>query len=148
MADRNGQFGSSEKSVFLCRRRAKPIRCEGSPIWETLAISYPIRCEPMPLDAPDHLSNLAPLATRPWAREASAKKKIRGPSASVGMTQNVPALSAAPEARPCVRDTSGGQAGEAIQEKDPGFFPFGCAQGFGWWKEVIQKRSRMTQKKP
>jgi len=56
---------------------------------------------------------------------AEARKKIRGPSAPqtpVGMTQNVPALSAAPEARPCVRDTSRGQAGEAIQEKDPGFF--------------------------
>src|SRR5208282_1379992 len=49
---------SSEKCVFLCRRRANPIRCEGFPIWETLAFSYPIGCEPMRLDAPDQLSNL------------------------------------------------------------------------------------------
>ena len=49
---------SSEKCVFLCRRRANPIRCEGYPIWEPLAFSYPNRCEPTPLDAPDHLSNV------------------------------------------------------------------------------------------
>ena len=34
--------------------------------------------------------------------------------------------SPAPEARPLPIK------GEARRE--PGFFPFGCAQGFGWWK--------------
>ena len=28
---------------------------------------------------------------------------------------------------------------------EPGFFPFGCAQGFGWLRGVIPMRSRMTQ---
>ena len=54
------------KSVFLCLSRANPIRNEGSPIWGTLAFSYLIRCELMPLDAPDHLSNLVPGQSRSW----------------------------------------------------------------------------------
>jgi len=32
-------------------------------------------------------------------------------------------------------------------EKDSGFFPFVCAQGFGWWKRSYPEALRMTQKK-
>jgi len=32
-------------------------------------------------------------------------------------------------------------------EKDSGFFPFGGAQGFGWWKRSYPEALRMTQKK-
>jgi hypothetical protein len=43
-----------------CPSRANPKTNEGSPIRKTLAFPHPIRCEPMPLDALDHLSNLVP----------------------------------------------------------------------------------------
>ena len=42
---------------------------------EAPAFSDTIRREPMPLDPPDHLSNLVPSTGRPWAREASAKTR-------------------------------------------------------------------------
>jgi hypothetical protein len=32
-------------------------------------------------------------------------------------------------------------------EKDSGFFPFGGAQGFGWWKRSYPEALRMTQNK-
>jgi hypothetical protein len=57
--------------VFLCLRRANPIRGEGSPFWETLAFSYPRRCEPMPLEPRDDLSNLVPF--RPFSRGLRSK---------------------------------------------------------------------------
>jgi hypothetical protein len=53
-------LGSFEIVSLECLTRANPNGSEVSPIWETLAFSYPIRSEPMPLDAPDHLSNLGP----------------------------------------------------------------------------------------
>ena len=55
-----GRRTAVRKSVFLCRSRANPNGCEGCPICETLAFSDPSRREPMPSEAPDHLSNLVP----------------------------------------------------------------------------------------
>jgi hypothetical protein len=49
------------KCVFLCRNRANLIRGEArAPRIGNAGFSYPIRCEPIPLAAPDHLSNLVP----------------------------------------------------------------------------------------
>jgi hypothetical protein len=33
------------------------------------------------------------------------------------------------------------------KEKDPGFFPFGCAQGFGWWKQSYREALQNDRKK-
>gem|GEM_PF-4347650 len=57
--------GTHEVVSLECLRRANPIRCEGSPIWETLAFSYPIRCELMPLEALTTLAMWRP-ANPPW----------------------------------------------------------------------------------
>ncbi len=74
--------------AFLCLRRANPIRCEGFPFLETHAFSYPIRCELMPSEAPDQLSNLVPSTTRPplraeyWAHYCTFARSRRHSRAS------------------------------------------------------------------
>ena len=62
--DRSESPRPSEKVSLECLSRANPNGSEGSPIWETLSFSDTIRCEPMPLDAPDQLSNLVPSTIR------------------------------------------------------------------------------------
>ena len=60
-------YGTDRSSLvmcLLCRESSKFDTNKGSLIWETLAFSYSILCEPMPLDVSDDLSNLVPPSSR------------------------------------------------------------------------------------
>jgi hypothetical protein len=72
-------------------------------------------------------------------KEGTKPKKAGGDVARFHLESRNPHLPAAsrPAASP-VKITGevseAAAAGHHDTKKEPGFFPFGCAQGFGWWK--------------
>jgi hypothetical protein len=64
----------SPKVCLFVSEPSKPERKRGLPDLGTLAFSYPIRCEPTPLEPLDHLSNLVPLTAQSLSEIAGRRR--------------------------------------------------------------------------